>query len=72
MSIIPIRLEGELEIQLRRIAGELKRSQSYVIKEAIREYLEDTVDYEIAVARMKDKNDPILTLGQFKKTLHGK
>lgn len=72
MSIIPIRLEGELERQLRRIAGELKRSQSYVIKEAIREYLEDTVDYEIALARMKDKNDPVLTLEQFKKTLHGK
>ena len=72
MSIVPVRLEGEIDRQLRHVAFELKRSKSYVIKEAIREYLEEMIDYEISVARMKDKNDPILTLAQFKKTLYVK
>ena len=72
MSIIPVRLEGEMDQQLKQVALDLKRSKNYIIKEAIREYLEDTMDYAIALSRMKDKNDPILTLNQFKKTLHGK
>ena len=73
MSVIPLRIEGEIEEQLGRIARELKRSKSYIIREAIKEYIEDTLDYEISVARMKDKNDEILTSAEFKaKYLHGK
>ena len=66
MSIIPLRIEGEIEKELSRIAQELKRSKSYIIREAIKEYIEDTVDYEISLARMKDKNDEILTSAEFK------
>ena len=66
MSIIPLRIEGEIEKQLRRIAAELKRSKSYIIREAIKEYIEDSLDYEIALSRMKDKNDEILTSAEFK------
>lgn len=73
MSIIPLRIEGEIEKQLGRIANELKRPKSYIIREAIKEYIEDTVDYEISIARMKDKNDEILTSSEFKaKYLRGK
>ena len=44
-----------------------------MIREARKEYIEDTLDYEISVARMKDKNDEILTSAEFKaKYLHGK
>lgn len=73
MSIIPLRIESDMEKQLGRIAHELKRPKSYIIREAINEYIKDTVDYEIAVARMKDKNDEILTSSEFKaKYLRGK
>ena len=37
MSVIPLRIEGEIEEQLGRIARELKRSKSYIIREAIKE-----------------------------------
>ena len=38
----------------------------YAIREAIKKYIEDTVDYEITAARMKDKNDEILASSEFK------
>jgi len=73
MSIIPLRIEDDMEKQLGRLAHELRRPKSYIIREAIREYINDTIDYEIAVARMKDKNDEILTSREFKnKYLRGK
>ena len=73
MSIIPLRIEGEIEKQLGRIAHELNRPKSYIIREALKEYIDDMVDYEIAVARMKDKNDEILTSSEFKaKYIHVK
>ncbi len=73
MSIIPLRIEGDMDRDLGRIAHELKRTKNYIIREAIKEYIEDTGDYEIALARMKDKNDEILTSAEFKeKYLHGK
>ena len=73
MSIIPLRIEGEIEKELARIAHELRRPKSYIIREALKEYIEDTADYEIALARMKDKNDEILTAAEFHaKYLRGK
>lgn len=73
MSIIPLRMEDTMDKQLERIARDLKRSKSYIIREAIKEYIEETVDYEISIARMKDKNDEILTSSAFKaKYLRGK
>ncbi|MDI6757872.1 MAG: ribbon-helix-helix protein, CopG family [Endomicrobiia bacterium] len=73
MSVIPLRIENDMEKQLGRIAHELRRPKSYIIREAIREYINDTIDYEIALSRMKDKNDEILTSREFKnKYLRGK
>lgn len=65
MSVIPLRIDDDIAKQLTRIAHDLKRSKSYIIREAIKEYIEDTVDYEIALSRMKDKNDEILTAAEF-------
>ena len=73
MSVIPLRIDDNIVKELNRIAHDLKRSKSYIIREAIREYIEDTADYEIALARMKDKNDEILTAAEFHaKYLRGK
>ena len=73
MNVIPLRIESDIDNQLRRLAHELKRSKSYIIREAIREYINDTIDYEIALSRMKDKNDKNLPSREFKnKYLRGK
>ena len=73
MSVIPLRIDDETDKELNHIAQDLKRSKSYIIREAIREYIEDLADYEIALSRMKDKNDEILTSSEFHaKYLRGK
>lgn len=72
MSVMTLRIEGKLEQQLNHVVKELRKNRTRIIKEALKEYLEDTIDYEIARDRMRDKNDPILTSEQARKLLHAK
>ena len=39
---------------------------------AIEEYLDDQVDYQIALERLNDKNDPIISAKEMKKLLNAK
>ena len=48
--MLGVRLEAELEARLERLAKQTGRSKSYYAREAIREYVEDREDYELAVA----------------------
>jgi predicted DNA-binding protein len=73
MSVYPLRIENNIDRQLERLSRELKRPKSWIIRDAIKEYIQDTIDYEIALSRLKDKNDEILTSREFKnKYLHDK
>ena len=72
MSLTAIRLPDDLGHKLEEVAKHLQRSKSYLIRKAIEEYLDDCVDYEIALGRMRDKNDKIITSEEMKKRLEGK
>jgi len=69
MSLTAIRLPDTLGHRLEEVAKHLQRSKSYLIRKAIEEYLNDYVDYEIALGRMRDKNDKIITSEEMRKRL---
>ncbi len=48
--MLGVRLDPELEKRLEELASRTGRSKSYYAREAIREYVEDREDYELAVA----------------------
>ena len=58
---ISVRLPEELVEKLDRLAESLDRSKTYIIKRALQEYLEEYEDYLIALHRLNDKDDKIVS-----------
>ena len=70
MSVaISIRIPEELAEELEGIAKETDRTRSYIIQKAIESYVEDLADLQIALDRLRDKSDPIITSAEMRKSL---
>lgn len=73
MSVpITLRLSEEIVNQLDDIANSIDRSKSFLIKKAIEQYLEEYADYQIALDRLNDKDDEIISSKEMKKLLASK
>ncbi len=66
---VSIRLSDELAKQLDGIAKETERPRSYIIQKALEYYIEDYADLQIALDRLHDKTDPIISSKELKKSL---
>ncbi|OGF46875.1 MAG: hypothetical protein A2452_11550 [Candidatus Firestonebacteria bacterium RIFOXYC2_FULL_39_67] len=63
------RPDNPLEEKLKEIVKITDRSKSYIIKKALELYLDDFIDYQIALDRLNDPGDKILSNEEFwKKT----
>jgi len=70
MSVaISIRLPDELADHLKGIAKETDRPRSYIIQKAIEVYLEDYSDLQVALDRLRDKADTVITSKELRKSL---
>jgi len=58
---VSVRLPEELSKKLDRLAKSLDRSKTYIITRALDEYLEEYEDYLIAVNRLNDKDDRVVS-----------
>jgi RHH-type transcriptional regulator, rel operon repressor / antitoxin RelB len=66
---ISIRIPDELADQLEGVAKETDRPRSYIIQKALESYLEDIADLQIALDRLRDKSDPLVTSAEMRKSL---
>ncbi len=66
---ISLRLPQTVHEQLEEIAEESDRSKSYLIRKAIERYLEEYADYRIALDRLHDKDDEIVSSKELRKRL---
>ena len=66
---ISLRLPENIHDQLEEIAGDTERSKSYLIRKAIERYLEEYADYRIALDRLHDKDDEIISSKELRKRL---
>jgi predicted DNA-binding protein len=66
---ISLRLPEEVHSQLEQIATESDRTKSYLIRKAIERYLEEYADYRIALDRLHDKDDKIISSKELRKRL---
>ncbi len=70
MSVaVSIRLPDGLAKQLEGVAKETERPRSYIIQKAIESYLEDYADLQIAIDRLRDNTDPIVSSAEMRKSL---
>lgn len=68
-KLITIRLPEEISDKLDNLSHEINRKKSFIIKSAIERYLDEYADYQIALDRLKDKDDKIVSSEDFRKEL---
>jgi len=66
---ISVRLPDVIAKKLGRVAKETERSRSFVITKAVETYLEDTADFQVAMDRLHDTSDPVISSSDMRKSL---
>ncbi len=66
---ITVRVPDNLVDQLDELAVSLERSRAYLVKKAMELYLSEYADYLIALERLRDKDDDIISSQEMKKLL---
>ena len=65
-SPISIRLTDALELELEETSKRLHRPKSFIIKSSLEQYFAEFADYQIALDRLNDKDDAILSAADFR------
>ena len=60
-ATVSVRLPDDLAKGLEDLAQTIDRPKAYVIKKALEAYLEDYSDYLIALQRLNDKDDEVIS-----------
>lgn len=70
MSVsVSIRLPDETARALEEVAQAIDRPKTFLIRKAIESYLIEQADYQIALDRMLDKDDEIISGSELRKRL---
>ena len=68
-TAISVRLPKNLASQLDSIAKETERPRSFIIQKALESYIEDFADLQIALDRLRDKRDEVISSKEMRKYL---
>lgn len=68
-TTISIRLPEDIAWLLDEIARETERSRSFHVQKAIIAYLEEFADAQVALDRLRDKDDKVITAQEMRKVL---
>jgi len=66
---ITVRLPDDLASKLSEIAKETERSKSFHVQKALEVYLVELADLQVALDRLHDASDPVVTLDEIRKEL---
>lgn len=68
-TLISLRLPPKLLKPLDKLSETSERPRTYLIKKALENYLEEYEDYQIAMNRLHDKDDQIISPAELRKKL---
>ena len=68
-TAVSVRLSKSLAKRLDGFARETEQPRSFIIQKAIEAYLEDLADLQIALDRLHDTSDPVITSKEMRKSL---
>jgi RHH-type transcriptional regulator, rel operon repressor / antitoxin RelB len=68
-TAISVRLPKDLAKRLDGVAKETERPRSFIIQKALESYIEDFADLQIALDRLHDQSDPIISGKELRKSL---
>jgi RHH-type rel operon transcriptional repressor/antitoxin RelB len=70
MSIaVSIRIPAHLAKKLDAIARDTERTRSFVIQKALEVYMEEYADLQVALDRLRDATDPIISSDEMRNSL---
>jgi RHH-type rel operon transcriptional repressor/antitoxin RelB len=68
-TAISVRLSKALADRLDSIAKETERPRSYIIQKALESYIEDYADLQVALDRLHDRSDPVISGKELRKSI---
>ena len=68
-AAVSVRLTKALSEALDALAVSLDRPKTYLIRKALETYLAEYADYQIALDRLRDKDDAVISSEELKKSL---
>ncbi len=70
MSVaLSVRLPEDIMRELEEVANLLERPKTYIVRKALEAYLEEYSDYLIALERLRDKDDLIISSKELREHL---
>jgi predicted transcriptional regulator len=66
---VSVRISEDLVRKLDEIAKETERSRAFHIQKALEAYFEELADYQIALDRLHDVTDPVISLDEMRDEL---
>ncbi len=67
--VFSVRLPEELAKELDQIAAETERPRSFHVHKALETYVREFADLQIALDRLRDQSDPVVSGRDLKKSL---
>lgn len=68
-STLSVRLPNNIAEELNKIAKATERPKSYFVLKALESYLAEQADLQIAIDRMRDTTDPVISMSDLRKEL---
>lgn len=72
MSVVGLRIPEPLEQEVEKLARQLQRSKSFIIRKALETYIDEYADYELSLERLHDKDDEIVSASEMRGLLERK
>lgn len=69
MTTLSVRIPDRLKKELDTIAKDTERSKSFHVQKAIEFYIKEQSDYQIALDRLNDSSDSIISSSEMRKKL---
>lgn len=68
-TAISVRFPDGVAKKLSRVAKEAERTRSFVVQKAVEAYLDDFADLQVALDRLRDPRDPVVSSDDMRKSL---
>ena len=66
---VSIRLDEDLSKALDEVAAHTDRPKTYLINKALRQFIDEYADYQIALDRLRDKDDEVISAAELRNRL---
>lgn len=68
-NTMSLRLPNRLAQELGKLAAAVERPKSYLVRKAVETYLAEYADYQLALERLHDQDDAVVSGHALRKTL---